>query len=113
MNPALTNTTGPWDRFRVLPRYLCMIRGDSAAVYHDRVEQFLKQDGWYVEREYPVTYTRGNGHSVNGRIDLIARKKGLTMALELDNRSPRAKSIVKLGAMPSEWLTGILLRNPK
>lgn len=86
------------------------IRGRHARDFHDAVEKFFRSRGWEVHREYGVSMGYGNA----GYIDLVAAKNGIQIALELDNRSPRGKSILKLETLPeSEWLTAVLLRNPK
>lgn len=96
-HPALQGTT----------RSLCSIREKYACTYHDAVEKCLARLGWAVRREYPVV-VNGRG----GRVDIVAEWSGITLALELDNRSPRGKSILKLTALPLDWNKGVLLRNP-
>ena len=54
--------------------------------------------GFNVQPEVPVA-DRGDGRS--GRVDLVARRGGLTVAIEIDKTEPKAKSIVKLRQIPN------------
>lgn len=99
---------GPWSSFQVLRDRLQEITGRRAGDYHDSVVEFLKARGWRVFREYAVA---ANGRG--GRVDVVAFRDDVNLALELDNRSPRERSIEKLKLFPASWLTGILLRDPK
>lgn len=96
-----------------LDRLLCGARGKRAADFHDAAEIILKRGGWAVKREYRVAL----GGNRDGYIDLVASINtvvGITfLALELDNRSPRKKSALKLEHVPVDWLRGILLRDPQ
>lgn len=109
-NDRIVERTGPWGLIPVTEAALLTIRAGYAATYQDKVCAVLRDLGWKVRREFAVSY-RGC-HS--GKIDIVAQSLGITLALELDNRSPRGKSILKLRAVTAETLiTGILLRNPK
>lgn len=88
----------------MLDRLVMGARGKRAADFHDACEIILRRSGWDVSREYPVP---------GGRIDIVATDGDHTVALELDNRRPRKKSITKLQSLPGRWITGVLLRNPK
>lgn len=108
-DPSLVCASGPWDLIGNLRRVVCGGRGKRAADFHDATEIILKRDGWIVHREYSVP---------GGRIDLVANiglpQGGIvSLALELDNRRPRKKSIEKLQALGPGWITGVVLRNPK
>lgn len=107
-DPILVETTGPWTAMPSLERVLCGSRGRRAADFHDACERILKREGWKVVREYRVILGDRFGF-----IDLVAYYGEIQLALELDNRSPRAKSIRKLATFPASWITGVLLRNPK
>ncbi len=54
--------------------------------------------GWTVQPEAHVTYF-DRGSWLKGRIDLVARNGAVTLAAELDNVAPRAKSRAKLLAI--------------
>lgn len=85
------------------------IRGDHAGDYHDNVEYALIEAGWSVRREYAVVI----GDGLGGRVDIVAQRHKTRIALELDNRTPRGKSLIKLTGFPPEVRTAVLLRNPK
>lgn len=77
----------------------------SAKVFHAAVEHALVNYGWTVRREWPITRSDGQ----TGRIDLLVVKPFM-IALELDWRTPRGGSILKLIAGQDDWLTVVLLR---
>lgn len=104
----LIRMRGPWYGHGSLIDALCDVRGNHASDYHDAVEQVLLARGWSVRREYAVA-SAGRG----GRIDLVGMKGRYLLALELDNRTPRGRSIEKLEGLGSQWMTGVLLRNPR
>lgn len=106
---ALTRMTGAWDHFQGTARALVEVQGRHAADFHDNVCAALHHLGWTVTREYHVALPNDRG----GRIDVLARRRGWVLALELDNRTPRGKSILKLECLTGEnLLTAVLLRNP-
>jgi hypothetical protein len=72
---------------------------------HDAVEQMLFRIGFECEREVPVKLSDTRG----GAVDLVARKGGLRIALELDMQAPRVKSLRKLRAIDVD-LRVVLLR---
>ena len=69
---------------------------DNSHLFHDGIEAALRRRGFVVRREAEVSI-RESGRGP-GRIDLLAQYHGGFVALELDNRSPRSKSIDKLRA---------------
>ena len=103
-DPKLVEMKGPWHQRPMLDRLVLGARGKRAGDFHDACEIILKRAGWAVIREYSVP---------GGRVDIVAYSNGIVLALELDNRRPRKGSIEKLTALPSHWITGVLLRNPK
>ena len=114
--PRIIRKRGNWGRIPQLRLLLEHVRAKHAACYHDAVVSLLEAEGWFTKREYGVTFPSGR----KGRVDVVAMKPGtgpwnpdLWLALELDNRSPRRKSIIKLEQFPEAyWITGILLRDP-
>ena len=84
---------------------------DRAAPFAGLVANALGALGATVLREVIVP-RRGDGQ--RGRVDLVASwpESGLQMAVECDNKSPRAKSITKLKQMPAD-VRLIVLRTPK
>lgn len=71
--------------------------GNSAAL-HDAFEAALRARGWDVQREVHVPSIAGHGH--NGRIDLVAKLGATTLAIELDNVTPRGRSVLKMQRFP-------------
>jgi hypothetical protein len=79
----------------------------SAKEMHDAVESRLVNRGYNCTREYRVP-DRGDGR--NGAIDLVAEKDGISTAMELDNVTPRRKSIFKLLGAPVDRRAVLLRR---
>lgn len=107
----ITDKAGNWDSIPEIFADLTGARGRRAGDYHDAVVHVLERHGFLVRREFPVAM--GNGRA--GRIDVVASRPDAVLALELDNRTPRPKSIRKLDIFRLEFLcatTAILLRNP-
>lgn len=69
---------------------------DNARIFHDQVEWALRNAGFSVRREAHVGL-RESGRGF-GYIDLLAIYHDGFVAIELDNRSPRARSLDKLRA---------------
>lgn len=85
------------------------VYADAARDFHGEVEAMLRvEGGWSVRREV-VVQDRGDGR--RGKIDLVATKDGRTVAIELDCRSPRAKSLRKLEAFNAHERI-VILRRP-
>jgi hypothetical protein len=90
---------------RVLPECFMTIREmfeqltvpDDAAGGQDAVMALLKKHGYVCSSEFPIA-DRGDGR--RGYIDVYAARDGVRLAIEIDNRSPRKKSIVKLNRLP-------------
>jgi hypothetical protein len=72
----------------------------SAANFHRAVETWLTKLGFSCDREVAVP-ERGDGKS--GRLDLVATSPmGLRAAIELDDLTPRYKSMMKIGAFGAD-----------
>lgn len=69
---------------------------ERAGQFQNCVQGLLERRGWRVEREV-VVGDRGDGR--RGKVDLVASQAGYRVGIELDNRSPRAKSVHKLRAL--------------
>lgn len=80
--------------------------GRYANEWQDYVQSEVEKLGYVVRREVPC-FTKDFG---NGRIDLVAEKGGFEIAIELDNRTPRWKSVSKIKTYPAGM---VLLRQPK
>jgi hypothetical protein len=101
---------GEWSGLKQYLAAMSDIQAKHAADYHDKVVQFLETFGWLVKREFPVVLPNETG----GRVDIVAdHPLGFRIALELDNRTPRGKSILKLETFPARVQCAVILRNPK
>lgn len=79
-----------------------MARPISANEFQQEFARQLRLRGWEVELEVGQVYEDGHGSTKNGRIDVVARRKGRTIAVELDRGRPRKKSILKLSQYPCD-----------
>lgn len=98
----------------VFERAVTVIRGlasvpDDAAVLHDRVETALNAAGFRVVREAPASLPNG----ATGFVDLLAEFDGQRVVLELDARTPRAKSLHKLLSFDGAWRIAVLRGGPE
>lgn len=66
---------------------------DNARIAHEEVVQFLERHGFKCEKEHFVI-DRGDGR--RGRVDVYAVRGNLKLAIEIDERTIRKKSIFKL-----------------
>ena len=80
----------------------------SAQEFHNAFSQGMKNLGWCVRNEVS-TYVRVLGKV--GRVDSLCSWKGYHVGVELDRRSPREKSVLKLEALEAN-LKVIILRDP-
>lgn len=84
-----------------------LIVPDSARGAQDIIARIFKEMGCKVIPEYRV---RDRGDGYNGYVDLVVYADGLKVGVEIDNVSPREKSIYKL--VENEFdVRIILLRN--
>jgi hypothetical protein len=60
---------------------------------HEEVSFWLEAAGFFVENEFP---TKELGDDRAGRIDIVASYKRGSVAIELDCRRPRTRSLKKL-----------------
>lgn len=83
-----------------------LIVSNDSHLAHSQVVAHLRAQGWACQREYSVA-DRGDGHP--GAIDILAAKQGVLLAIEIDRKSPRQKSIVKLRRVSADYRV-VLLR---
>ena len=80
-----------------LPREVLGIAGlavsDNARIAQEAVQEWFSQHGYACRLEVPVP-DRGDGYT--GRIDLLATKGSVQVAVEIDRVSAREKSLYKL-----------------
>jgi hypothetical protein len=74
-------------------------RGQHAKDFQHAAAHVLEVNGFTVKREYVVP-NRGDGY--RGRLDLMAWRDDLTLAVELDNCSMRSKSLLKLASVKAD-----------
>lgn len=74
-----------------------------------KVASELRRQGWVVTRQVRQHYRTDKGRECNGRIDLVATKGEVKIALELDRIRPRKKSRLKLDGV-SATHKAVLLR---
>jgi hypothetical protein len=83
---------------RGLLRRLEQVRvGRTGAEAQQNIAAWLASERFSVQQEVPVP-DRGDGHM--GRVDLLARRGALTLAIEVDGPVPHRKSVVKLRQIP-------------
>lgn len=79
---------------------------ETASEWQDYVENEIRNIGYDTKREVYCKIDEDR----NGRLDLVASKNGIEIAIELDYRTPREKSIKKV----KQYKCGmVLLRDPK
>lgn len=81
---------------------------DCARCFHLEMETALRKLGFNVRREVPA-FTPCDGR--RGRIDLLAQRDGHWFWLELDNRTPRTRSVEKIKAIGRHG--AVMMRRPK
>ncbi len=64
---------------------------DNASMAQQEITEYLRTLGYSVILEYHIRYD-----AIDGRIDIVAKKDGRTLAIEVDRSSPRKKSLIKL-----------------
>lgn len=83
---------------------------DHAGEMQKEIASALGRAGFSCILEYS---TRRLGDIKNGRIDIVAEKHGEGVAIELDCRSPRSRSIKKLKLWPGYRIIGLRgIRHP-
>ena len=80
---------------------------DDAREAHKSVVEWLEKQGYSCVNEYKVE-NRGDGRC--GYIDIVAEKNGDRVAIEVDRKTPREKSISKLQQFPGARF--VALRDP-
>jgi hypothetical protein len=80
---------------------------DRAAPFHNQVMEVLDRCGWSCESEYQLEPEPLSGR--RGKIDIVATKDKIVLAIECDRRTPRRKSIAKLTRMNAD-VSMVLLR---
>lgn len=79
---------------------------DNAKLARIECIRALQQADWNCRTEYPVE-NRGDGR--RGRVDIEAIKRGWAVGIEIDRKTPRFKSLVKLNSR-GDWLKVIATR---
>lgn len=85
------------------------IAGMSARDIHYHAHKIMDNAGFSIKRNY---YVKNRGDGYGGYIDFFVEKYGIKLAIELDNRTKRKKSIYKCMHSDADgWI--IFLRDPK
>jgi len=66
----------------------------------------LAQEGWTCKKE---VFVPSSGDGRRGRVDIEARKGGQIVGIEIDRKTPRIKSVVKLNSR-KDWLRVLATR---
>ena len=101
--PTLTRLEGGEDDISLKEKLVSLLQGkfnfDNAKGLHDAVETELLKAGYLCQREFVVP-DRGDGRK--GKVDLyVTDLSGASCGIELDWKSPREKSIIKLQQLPA------------
>lgn len=84
---------------------------DRASQFQEAIQEALEGAGWAVRREVDVPAMRlGNGRC--GRVDLVGERAGVRIAIELDRRSPRQKSLRKLALIDATRVVIVRRQQP-
>ena len=84
---------------------LLFTKGENAKAFHDDAEMLLSRK-WKTIREYWVP-DRGDGSP--GIVDIVVYYCGLPVGIELDRKTPRKKSLLKLENNFRHWV--VVTRN--
>lgn len=84
-----------------------LVLTDYAKTTHNEIVSYLSNRGFHCEIEFKVP-DRGDGRG--GRVDVVAIKDDFKIAIEIDRRSPRLKSIYKLKSLPLEFARCVICR---
>lgn len=77
---------------------------DHAATMHAELAGALRMAGFYVTMEYPTAHL---GDRRDGRIDIVAFALADRIAIELDCRKPRRRSLEKLRLFDGYKIVGV------
>lgn len=91
--PLRPLTTVPAATQPLIALFRTLIVEDTATDAQAKVVEALESDGYDVWKEVTVGTPGTWSH---GRIDLFASRNGEAVAIEIDHRRPRKRSIVKL-----------------
>lgn len=81
---------------------------DDARAAGLAVVSALEANGYICQSGAPVP-TRGGGPKYTGRIGIVAAKDGTVIAMEIDRKSARKKSLYKLTAYPCDFRLVLLM----
>lgn len=65
---------------------------DNAAKAHDEIFTWLLNHGWQGVKEAPMAYNMVD-KTHHGRIDIVVEKGNYRLAIEIDRKTPRKKSV--------------------
>ena len=101
--PTLTRLEGGEDDVSLKEKLITLLQGklnfDNAKDLHNAVEAEIMKAGYLCQREFVVA-DRGDGRK--GKVDLyVTDLSGASCGIEIDWKSPREKSIIKLQQLPA------------
>ncbi|MBS3049207.1 hypothetical protein [Enterobacter mori] len=86
------------------------IRSDDKVTFDYVMQKKIKSQGYHLQRNFAVVLSDGR----RGFIDcLVTSPDGQKCAIEVDKRTPRNRSLMKLGELPTGMTGFVLLKDGK
>lgn len=86
------------------------IRSDDKVIFDYVMQKKIKAQGYHLQRNFTVSV--GDGRK--GFIDcLVTSPDGQQCAIEIDKRTPRSRSLMKLSELPAGMSGFVLLKDGK
>lgn len=82
---------------------------NDSKVLEQEIATVLEDNGYAVTKQFLVS-DRGDGRP--GKVDIVCGNGSAVLAIEIDWKSPRKKSIFKLKSLPDDVHKLIILRSP-
>ncbi|HFO2530952.1 TPA: hypothetical protein ACHJX8_000482 [Yersinia enterocolitica] len=84
------------------------IQSDDKVTFDYVMQRKIKSQGYYLQRNFAITVSSGR----KGFIDcLVTSPDGQQCAIEIDKKSPRSRSLMKLNVLPDGMSGFVLLMN--
>ncbi|EFE4491890.1 MULTISPECIES: hypothetical protein [Enterobacteriaceae] len=86
------------------------IRSDDKVIFDYVMQKKIKAQGYHLQRNFTVSVGGGR----KGFIDcLVTSPDGQQCAIEIDKRTPRSRSLMKLSELPAGMSGFVLLKDGK
>lgn len=86
------------------------IRSDDKVIFDYVMQKKIKTQGYHLQRNFAISLIGGR----RGFIDcLVTSPEGQQCAIEVDKKTPRSRSLVKLKQLPAGVSGFVLLRDGK